>query len=472
MDNRITAGRSFLISDGLDLLRLAGPLIMAALLNMGIAITDVVMMGWLGAAELGAGAMISDYHSIVFYFTGGILAAAAPIIAHARGARDPRTVRRTVQQAMWLGLPLALFGALAIWFSPRALATLGVHPDIVQLSAPYARMISLAYAAMLLAMIWRHVLSAHDLTRVVFMITAAALPLNALGNYLLMFGKFGFPEMGLAGAGLSSFIVTLFVLIASMIYTQRHPELRRYRFFTHFPLPDWRRMAEFLRLGIPIGLSGLGETGVFLLATVAMGVIGPEALAAHAVALRTAGVIYAFPLGMSQAATVRIGFVDGRGDQNRLLRVARVAMLLAVGVGILYLIALLIWRQELTTIFIDAVNDPSVFALATLFIVILGISQPFECVGTIGAGALRGVKKTKGPMHASLLAFWGIGFITAGTLAFFLDWGGTGIWIGLAAGSAVFGLIISYQLYRTYQERIVSANSDVNNIATANIETS
>ena len=138
----------------------------------------------------------------------------------------------------------------------------------------------------------------------------------------------------------------------------------------------------------------------------------------------------------------------------------------------LYLAALVIWRQELTAIFIDAVNDPSVFALATLFIVILGISQPFECVGTIGAGALRGVKKTKGPMHASLLAFWGIGFITAGMLAFFLDWGGTGIWIGLAVGSAVFGLIISYQLHRAYQERIVSANSDVSNIDTVNIEAS
>jgi len=171
-----------LFREGVDLLRLAAPLIMAALLNMGISITDVVMMGWLGPAELGAGAVISDYHSIVFYFTSGILAAAAPIIAHARGARDPRNLRRCTQQMIWLGLPLAFCGGLLIWFSPNVLAVIGVHPRITTLGAPYAHMIALAYVPMLLAMVWRHLLSAHDLTRVIFMITAAALPINAVGN--------------------------------------------------------------------------------------------------------------------------------------------------------------------------------------------------------------------------------------------------------------------------------------------------
>jgi len=241
------------------------------------------------------------------------------------------------------------------------------------------------------------------------------------------------------------------LLCASIIYVQQHRQLRRYRLFQGFPRPHWQRIRSVLRLGVPIGLSGLGETGVFLLATVVMGIIGPEALAAHAVALRLAGVIYAFPLGLSQAATVRVGFVAGRGDLQRIARVTRVAMVLAISVGVVYAVGLSVWRQGLTSIFVDATDNPSVFFLATVFIVVMALSQPFECIGTVGAGILRGVKETRAPMHASLIAFWGVGFATAMVLSFVFDWGGLGIWIGLAAGSVVFGSTIVFQLLRAHR---------------------
>ena len=347
---------------------------------------------------------------------------------------------------MRLASALAVVGWTSIWFSPTILYRLGVHAEIIETGAPYARMMAFAYAPMLLAMVWRHLLSAHDRTYVIFWLTAGALPLNAVGNYLLMFGKFGFPAWGLAGAGFSSFIVTSFLLIASVIYVQRHRDLRRYRLFKRYPYPDLRRIGSFLRLGVPIGFSGLGETGIFLLATVAMGIIGPEALAAHAVALRAAGLIYAFPLGLSQAATIRVGFVTGSGDDARLFRVIGVSLGLAIIAGAVYLFSLVIWRHEITSIFIDPDLGSNVFALSVLYLVIVAISQPFECLGTVGAGILRGIKQTKAPMHASLVAYWGFGLSTALLLSFVLEWGGLGIWIGLAIGTIMFGGTVAFQL--------------------------
>lgn len=460
-----TTGVLATVREGVDLLRLAGPLIMSALLNMGIAITDVVMMSWLGPVALGAGAVVSDYQSIIFYFTGGILAAAAPIVAHARGSGDPRTVRRTVQHALWLALVLAAVGWIAIWFSPVVLRLLGVHNDIIAAGAPYARMMAFAYVPMLLAMVWRHLLSAHDRTDVIFWLTAIALPVNAVGNYVLMFGELGLPAWGLAGAGLSSFLVTLFLLVASLVYVQRHPVLGRYRLFKCFPRPDASRIRELLQLGLPIGFSTLGETGVFLLATVVMGILGPEVLAAHAVALRTAGVVYAFPLGLSQAATIRVGFASGARDHARLTRVASASFLLALIIGAVYLLVLVLWRADIAAIFLTADTAPGVFSMATLFLVVLAVSQPFDCAGTVGAGILRGVRETRAAMHASLIAYWVFAILVAMQLGLVLDWGGLGIWIGLAVGSVLFGTAIAYQLHRARSSGLLPLNAALLNIA-------
>lgn len=420
------------------LLRLAAPLILTALVNMGISLTDVLMMGWLGPTEMAAGAAVSDFYSVFFYLAAGVLAAVSPLVAQARGARTPREVRRATRQGFWAALLLSLPGALIVWHADRAMAWLGVAPQVVDTGAPYARMMALTLVPMLGVMVWRNFLAAHDRPRVIFLVTITALPLNALGNWLLMFGPGGLPALGLAGAGLSSALVATYMFAMLTLYVQRDRRLLRYHLFVRFHRADWARLREIFRIGTPIGISHLGEMGVFLLATVITGILGAEALAAHTVTLRMAGLLYAVPLGLTQAATIRVGYAVGAGRPEAVGLTTRTVLILALAVGLLYLVLLGAARPYIPGLFLDAGATPaSVLSTATLLLGLLALMMPVDGLGTVACGVLRGHKDTQVPMLISLAAFWGVGFTGGLWLAFPAGLGVYGIWLGLTAGTVV-----------------------------------
>lgn len=182
-----------------------------------------------------------------------------------------------------------------------------------------ASLVNMGMAITLLPMlgvaVWRQLLAAFADTRCIFRITLVTLALNAAGNYVFMFGKLGAPALGLAGAGLSSALCAIFMFGALSFHVLRNPAYSRYRLLKGRMTPDGSRLFELFRIGLPIGVSSLGEVGVYLLSTAVVAIFGASALAAHAVALRMAGVLYAFPPGLSQAATVRVGLAFGLQQQ-------------------------------------------------------------------------------------------------------------------------------------------------------------
>ena len=424
------------LSETVTLSKLAAPLILSSLVSMSVSITDVVMMGWIGPTALAAGAAASDFYSIIFYLASGIVAALAPLAAQSRGANDTETIRQVTQQALWTVLLLSPPGIWIIWHSDYFLSLVGVQPDIVSTASAYAHMMALTYVPMLGVMVWHYFLSAHDRTKIILYVTAATLPLNAVGNYLFMFGKWGFPALGLAGAGVSSMLSAVFMFIVFFIYVMQ--QFRVYRLLHDFRF-YWQRMKEILHVGVPIGLSNLGELGVFMFSTILMGTIGAETLAAHAVALRMAGVIYAIPLGLSQAATIRVGYAAGANDTEAMSHSARTALILATAVGLFYLFAVWGFNHDIAVLFLGDASG-AVLSQAALFLLVLAIMQPLDCVGTVAAGALRGVKDTRVPMMISLAGHWGFGFISGLLLAFVFDLDGLGIWLGLGIGATVFAL--------------------------------
>lgn len=456
--DRLSDGASAMLAEAGALLRLAAPLILTALVNMGMSLTDVVMIGWLGATELAASAAISDLYSLVFYLALGVLAALSPLVAQARGARSPREVRRTTRQGFRVALVLMVPGGILIWHSDLLLRAVGVQPEIVVTGAPYARMMALALAPMLGVAVWRFFLAAHGQPRVIFYVTLMALPLNAVGNYLLMFGAGGLPALGLAGAGLSTLLVALFLFAALTVYVLRHRRLRRYHLFVRFHKPDWPRFARIVRLGVPIGLTHLGEMGVFLFATVIVGTLGVEALAAHTVTLRTCGLLFAIPLGLSQAATVRIGYALGAGRTDAALLAGRTALLLALAAGVLYLLLLSTGGGYIAGLFLDPAATPqTVFAASTLLLGLLAIMMPFDCLGTVAGGVLRGHQDTRAPMLISLAGFWGLGFCGGLLLAFPLELGVFGIWLGLVTGTIVVTVALLIRLQRPERSAALAA---------------
>jgi len=439
--------RSSAAAETIVQLRIAGPLMLTSLVNMGMAITDVIMMGWIGPLALAAGAVASDFYSLVFYLCAGVIGAVSAIVSHARGARQHRLIRRMIQQAFWAAAILAFPGALAIWQAPKLLALIGVQQEIISGASDYAAMMAFTLVPMLGVAVWRQLLAAFADTQSIFRITLIALGLNAAGNYIFMFGKLGMPVLGLTGAGLSSALCALFMFAALSYYALRHTELARYRLSKSRPSPDWARLRELFRVGVPIGVSNLGEVGVYLLSTAVVGIFGAEALAAHAVALRMAGVLYAFPLGLSQAATVRVALAAGAGDPTARIHAARTALGAALVAGVLVILAVAPAREVIATLFIGMNGDTShIVSYAALLLVVLAAMQVFEYFGTVANGVLRGIKDTRVPMLISVASFWGVATAVGLGASFGLEQRALGIWVGLGSGAVAFSALMLVRL--------------------------
>ncbi|HVS62195.1 MAG TPA: MATE family efflux transporter [Thermoanaerobaculia bacterium] len=436
-----------------SLTRLATPLVFASLASMGISITDVVMMGWLGPEHLAAGAVTSDAYSIVFYLAAGVLAAVAPLASQALGSGREAEAKEAVHQGLWAAAILAMPGAALVWNAPRLLSGLGVADEVVELAMPYARWMAVAFVAMTGVALMRQTLASFGRPRVFFAVTLLTLPINALGNWILMFGEGRFRGWGLAGAGASSAIASTFMLVALLSTLRWGRALRGHGLLRGSIAPRIPLLRELFTLGMPIGIASLGETGVFLFSTLLAGVLGTEALAAHAVSLRMAGLLYAVPLGLSQAATVRVALAAGAGRKDRVRRSSRTALGLVSGWGAAACLLLVLFREEVAALFLRG-GDPAAatLGLAGTLLLVLAILHPVDDLATVAAGCLRGIKDTRVPMVLSLAGYWGVGFVLAVGLAFPGGRGALGLWLGLAAGSASVALALLLR-YRRLERR-------------------
>ncbi len=430
------------------LARLAAPISAVAFLNMGMSLTDVVMIGWLGGAELAAAAVMSDAYSIVFYLTGGVVCVVSPLVAEARGAGHGAGVRRAVRHGLWAAAAAAVVAALLLWHMPAVLAALGLDAKLVALGTPYCRIMSGTVAAMLPLALWRHVLTALGRPEVVMWFTLAALPLNAVLNQVLMFGAFGLPALGIAGAAAASLLVAMSVAAGLTAYVAWTPSLRRYRFFRRLTAVRPATLWEMLRLGVPIGVASFAEVGVFLSSTLVVAAFAPEALVAHTIVLRTAGVLYAPVLGLGQAATVRIAHARGRGDITALRRARAGVLTGGCLVGVVYVAALGIVAPVLPWAFLTpgAPGAAQAAALAGELLLLLGLCELGHAPATAIVGILRGERDTRVPMLLSVIGQWGAGFGIAMLLVTGADAGAAGMWTGIAAGSLTMAALLGVRL--------------------------
>jgi len=430
-----------------SLWRLAGPLILSSVVSMAISITDVIMMGWIGTLEIAAGAVASDFYSIIFYFSAGIVAATSPLFASAISRKAKDEITNIFDQGFVVVLLLSLPGALIIWYGSDMLGLIGVKQDIVTTAGAYLNMMAGTYVVMLGVMLCHYIISAHDDTRIIFYVTFLALPLNAIGNYAFMFGHYGMPELGLVGAGLSSVLVTVFMLMSFSTYLIVEPSYKKYRLFMSVHKPNFNEIYNILRVGIPIGLTNIAELGVFMFSTIMMGMIDAQTLAAHAVALRTAGLVYAVPLGLSQAVTIRVGFGAGLNDEQSIRLSSSTALLQAGLIGFVYLAGMCIYSEQIVALYLDAeTTEQSIITMALTFMVIVALMQPFDNIHTVSAGILRGIKDTRVPMYISMVGFLGVAFSLAIYITFILEQGGIGVWIGLLTGVILVSILTTYRV--------------------------
>lgn len=435
-----------------ETLRLAAPLAATNLLQMLVHAIDVIFIARLGDKPLAASSLGIAIFGLTLWGMTALATACAPLIAAELGRRDHavREVRRSVRMALWIAVVLGL-GGMAIGFSGEALLLAsGQDPEIAAMSGRFLAILSWAMIPMVAASVMRTFVAALGRPGYATWITVLAVGVNLLGNWTLVFGNLGLPALGLEGSALSSIITSLAMIAAYGAAIRFDRKLRRYHVLGRWWRPEWKRLREILRIGMPISLTVLAEAGLFSLAALLMGRIGQAELAAHTVALNVAALAFQIPFGINQAATIRVGYHYGACDRAAIGRAGWCALALSVGFMAMTALAMLLIPTVILRLYLDPADPKNavLVSLAIQYMMVAAAFQLFDGAQAVAAGVLRGLQDTSVPLAIALFGYWAVGFTTAIGLGFYTPLEGLGVWIGLALGLVVVAVLLTWRWHR------------------------
>jgi len=431
------------------MLRMALPLALAELGWMAMGVVDTIMAGRLGAAAIGAGSLGGNLFYPIAIFGTGMLAGMDTLVSQSFGAGDARDCRRTLVNGVWLAAALAVPLALVIWALIPLLRVVGTNPRVMVLLGPYLKALLWGILPLLAYSAFRRFLQAVNVIAVITFATVSANIVNFVGNWVLMFGHWGAPAMGLEGSGWSTTIARAYmaaVLLAAIAWHERKSGNLLFRMSWK---PDVARLLRLLDLGLPAALQILIEGGLFGVIAVLAARLDEVSLAAHGIAVNVVATTYMVPLGISSAAAVRVGQAVGRKDRQGVATSGWTALLM----GTLFMGAagLALWTVPRLILRVFTA-DAAVIASGAALLRIAALFELFDGFQTVATGALRGLGDTRSPMLAHLAGYWLIGLPISYVLCFPLGWGVPGIWVGLTTALILIGVALVW----VWRERIRS----------------
>jgi len=433
------------------LMGLSLPLIATQLAQMAMPTTDILMIGALGQGKLAAAALGVTIYIFAFLIGLGPAAAVAPIIAHIVGANssDRARVRVALRMGLWAMALLSAPLCFSLLFAEAALIGLGQTPELAGLAAPYVHILAIGLPFSLGFNVLRNFSTALGRPRAPLGIMFAAVLLNIVLDYGLIFGRLGMPEWGMLGAGFATTFSSAFCFFALAAFVSFAPGFRSFRIWRRFHRPDWPRLGEVFRLGTSIGVTMIFETALFAGSALLMGRFGTAALAAHQIAMNVPSITFMVPLGIAMAATVRVGYAAGAGDAEGARRAGLTALIMGGGFMFICAIILAMMPRAITGLYLN-LGDPAnrdAIAYTISFLYVVAAFQVFDGIQVVAAFALRGLKDVRLPMLIAGLSYWGAGFPLALLLGFGLGWEGVGVWIGLAASLAIAAALLTARFF-------------------------
>ncbi len=411
--------------------RLGLPLIIANLLQMSMAFVDTVMAGNLSTQDLAAVAIGSSILTPVFMFGAGILMAVTPIVAQHFGAGRNDKIGKSVRQSLWLAFIIAIPTILLLRNAEPVLLLLDLEPEVTRLSKGYLQAAAWGIPGFFGFLALKHFNEAVSVTRPAMYFAVVGLFFNILGNYTLMFGKFGFPALGAIGTGWATMIVMWVMFFCMLIYTWRKKEYKVFEIFNDLKLPDRHYMKELIWLGLPIGVTMTMEVSMFAVVSLLMGYLGTAAVAAHQIALNLASITFMMAFGLSSAITIRVGQNLGKRSMEAATFSGYTGIAMAVGLMCCTAITFFLFPEFLISIYTD---DTDLVPLAVQLLFFAAVFQISDGLQVSGSAALRGLKDTKIPMIVNLIAYWIIGLSSGWYFGIHLDYGPQGLWAGLILG--------------------------------------
>lgn len=422
-------------------LRLGVPVVISQLGQITVGLADSIMIGRLGATELATAAFANTLFSLPLIFGMGFAMSLTPFTGRAWARKDYASI-----QTLWKnGLLANLLMAFALLLVAAGLyLAMPLMQQPLHLVAPAQSYFLILASSLLPLMVFfsgKQLLEGLSNTRIAMIITLLGNLLNILGNYLLIYGKAGFPELGLNGAGISTLLARLVMAAVMLLLVVRHPALRQgIRAGLRFSRKEVQRL---YRLGLPMGLHLFSESSAFIVSGIMMGWLGETALAAHQIVMSLSTLGFMLYQGIGVSSTIRISQLSAHQQPLLLQAAARASVHIVLLMVLIISLFFLIFRVQLPFLFTP---DAEVARLATELILILVIYQLFDALQIIFSGILRGLADARIPGLLTIFSYFGVAIPLSYLSAFHLDLGPAGIWLGFPVGLGVCALLFYFRI--------------------------
>jgi multidrug resistance protein, MATE family len=422
-------------------LRLALPLILAEIGWMSMMIVDTMMVGRLpySAEAIGAVSIASSLFIIFAFFGEGILAGLDTLVSQAFGASRREDCHTSLVNGIYLSFALAPFLAIPVWIIPKYFERFGVTHPVAVLAAPYMRTLSAGLIPLLLYFAVRRTLQGMNMVRPIAFALVTANLVNLAGNYILIFGRFGFRAYGVTGSGIATCISRGYLALVLVVYLLWYDNRHKTELLNTPLQPDLPRIRQLISLGVPAALQQTAEVAVFALVAALIARLGAIAQAGHQIALNTVAFTYMVPLGISAAAAVRVGQALGRRDPVAARNAGNTAIVLGASFMACMSAVLLIFPRYIASFY---TANETVIHSATILLMAGAAFQLFDGIQTVATGSLRGTGDTRTPMLCHFSAYWLLGLPLGAYLCFHKHWGALGLWIGLSFALILIGILL------------------------------
>ncbi len=423
------------------MLRLALPLILAEIGWMSMVIVDTMMVGRLpySAEAIGAVSISSSIFIVFAFFGEGLLVGLDTLVSQSFGAGKREDCHTSLINGLYLSFAIAPFLAIPVWVIPSYFESFGVTHSVAVLAAPYMRTLSAGLVPLLLYFAVRRTLQGMNMVRPIAFALITANLVNFAGNYMLIYGKFGFRAYGVTGSGIATCISRGYLALVLVVYLLWYDHRHKTELLKTPVQPNLDRIRKLVGLGFPAAIQQTAEVAVFALVATLIARLGAVAQAGHQIALNTVAFTYMVPLGLSSAAAVRVGQAIGRRDPIGARNAGNTAIVLGASFMSCMSIVLLVFPRYIARIY---TTDEVVIHAAITLLAAGAAFQLFDGIQTVATGSLRGTGDTRTPMLCHFSAYWLMGLPLGTYLCFRRNWGALGLWIGLSLSLILIGILL------------------------------
>jgi MATE family multidrug resistance protein len=427
-------------------LPIAIPLILSNMTQVALGLIDSAMVGAIDYYQLAASSLVVNAVAIPQVIGTGLIMSVSPLVAFSSGQKDIKKASTLLYNGFWLSLVAGLIIAISIHLGQNILLHLGQETRVATTAVPYFVIMGWSLFPMMIFLAFKQFADGLQYTKTGMVISIVALPINAFLCWLLIYGKWGFPRLELVGAGIATLITRIFQAVAMAIVIWRH---RIFQPFIQIRKSAWHlkkhTLKELLQIGVPSSLQYAMEAGAFSVSGIMIGWLGATAQAAHQIALNCASFTFMASMGLSLAGSIRVSNAFGQNNRPLLRSIGTSTIVGGISYGIFCAIFFALFRQWLPYIFN---SDAQVVAMAASLLLFGALFQISDATQAIGVGLLRGIKDVKRPTLYVAIAYWVIGIPMGYWLAFRLNWGAAGIWVGFVIGLTISSILLNHRFLR------------------------